>query len=224
MIISAIIYFVERAFSAVLPEREEPLFLKDGNEMGLCRDRNLCGAWMQRPNLLRRNLNATKNKKLLPCCWRVTGKPIGRSDKEPGQPAVPFGGKYRIIDFPLSNCVNSGIETVGVLTQYQPLELNEYIGSGQPWDLGLHECWRSCACPLISGPEDRIGTKAPANAIYQNIRFIDRITPITWSSCPATIFTKWTTARWWHSTKNTKRPAPLPSRKCPWQKPPVLVF
>ena len=51
------------------------------------------------------------------------------------KPAVPYGGKYRIIDFPLSNCVNSGIETVGVLTQYQPLELNDYIGSGQPWDL-----------------------------------------------------------------------------------------
>ena len=51
------------------------------------------------------------------------------------KPAVPFGGKYRIIDFPLSNCVNSGIDTVGVLTQYQPLELNAYIGNGQPWDL-----------------------------------------------------------------------------------------
>ena len=51
------------------------------------------------------------------------------------KPAVPFGGKYRIIDFPLSNCVNSGIDTVGVLTQYQPLELNDYIGNGQPWDL-----------------------------------------------------------------------------------------
>ena len=55
--------------------------------------------------------------------------------KNVAKPAVPFGGKYRIIDFPLSNCVNSGISTVGVLTQYQPLELNEYIGNGQPWDL-----------------------------------------------------------------------------------------
>ena len=51
------------------------------------------------------------------------------------KPAVPFGGKYRIIDFPLSNCVNSGIDTVGILTQYQPMVLNEYIGNGQPWDL-----------------------------------------------------------------------------------------
>lgn len=55
--------------------------------------------------------------------------------KSTAKPAVPFGGKYRIIDFPLSNCVNSGINTVGVLTQYQPLELNSYIGNGQPWDL-----------------------------------------------------------------------------------------
>ena len=55
--------------------------------------------------------------------------------KKLAKPAVPFGGKYRIIDFPLSNCVNSGIDTVGILTQYQPLLLNEYIGNGQPWDL-----------------------------------------------------------------------------------------
>ena len=55
--------------------------------------------------------------------------------RKTAKPAVPFGGKYRIIDFPLSNCVNSGIDTVGILTQYQPLELNEYIGNGQPWGL-----------------------------------------------------------------------------------------
>ena len=60
------------------------------------------------------------------------GSRLGVLTKNLAKPAVPFGGKYRIIDFPLSNCVNSGIETVGVLTQYQPLELNEYIGSGQP--------------------------------------------------------------------------------------------
>lgn len=57
------------------------------------------------------------------------------TDTELAKPAVPFGGKYRIIDFPLSNCVNSGIDTVGILTQYQPMVLNEYIGNGQPWDL-----------------------------------------------------------------------------------------
>ena len=63
------------------------------------------------------------------------GSRLGVLTQKLAKPAVPFGGKYRIIDFPLSNCVNSGIEAVGVLTQYQPLVLNEYIGSGQPWDL-----------------------------------------------------------------------------------------
>ena len=63
------------------------------------------------------------------------GSRLGVLTKDVAKPAVPYGGKYRIIDFPLSNCINSGIDTVGVLTQYQPLELNDYIGSGQPWDL-----------------------------------------------------------------------------------------
>ncbi|MBC5580504.1 glucose-1-phosphate adenylyltransferase [Anaerofilum sp. BX8] len=92
------------------------------------------------------------------------------------KPAVPFGGKYRIIDFPLSNCVNSGIDTVGILTQYQPLVLNEYIGNGQPWDLdrlygGVH----------VLPPYQKSGGsdwyKGTANAIYQNINFIDRYDP-----------------------------------------------
>ena len=80
--------------------------------------------------------------------------------KEVAKPAVPFGGKYRIIDFPLSNCVNSGIDTVGVLTQYRPLELNSYIGNGQPWDLD-----RMNGGVYILPPTSRIrkasGTKAP---------------------------------------------------------------
>ena len=63
------------------------------------------------------------------------GSRLGILTKNIAKPAVPYGGKYRIIDFPLSNCVNSGIDTVGVLTQYQPLELNDYIGNGEPWDL-----------------------------------------------------------------------------------------
>ena len=63
------------------------------------------------------------------------GSRLGALTKKIAKPAVPFGGKYKIIDFPLSNCANSGITTVGVLTQYQPLELNTYIGSGQPWDM-----------------------------------------------------------------------------------------
>ena len=104
------------------------------------------------------------------------GSRLGVLTKNLAKPAVPFGGKYRIIDFPLSNCVNSGIETVGVLTQYQPLELNEYIGSGQPWDLdsmnaGVH---------ILQPYEQSSGSdwyKGTANAIYQNIPFIERYNP-----------------------------------------------
>ena len=89
------------------------------------------------------------------------------------KPAVPFGGKYRIIDFPLSNCINSGIDTVGVLTQYQPMLLNEYIGNGLPWDLD-----RSFGgvkiLPPYQGTHSSDWYKGTANAIYQNMQFIDR--------------------------------------------------
>ena len=92
------------------------------------------------------------------------------------KPAVPYGGKYRIIDFPLSNCINSGIDTVGVLTQYQPLELNDYIGSGKPWDLdrlegGVH------ILPPYQRSKGGDWYKGTANAIYQNINFIERYNP-----------------------------------------------
>ena len=92
------------------------------------------------------------------------------------KPAVPFGGKYRIIDFPLSNCVNSGIDTVGILTQYQPLVLNEYIGNGQPWDLdrlygGVH------VLPPYQKASGSDWYKGTANAICQNISFIERYHP-----------------------------------------------
>ncbi len=92
------------------------------------------------------------------------------------KPAVPYGGKYRIIDFPLSNCVNSGIDTVGVLTQYQPLVLHDYIGNGQPWDLdklhgGVH------ALPPFQTALGAQWYKGTANAIYQNISFVDRYNP-----------------------------------------------
>ncbi|MDY4191410.1 MAG: glucose-1-phosphate adenylyltransferase [Oscillospiraceae bacterium] len=92
------------------------------------------------------------------------------------KPAVPYGGKYRIIDFPLSNCVNSGIDTVGVLTQYQPLVLNEYIGTGQPWDLDRQEGGVFVLPPYqkSSGSDWYKGT---ANAIYQNTPFIERYDP-----------------------------------------------
>ena len=93
------------------------------------------------------------------------------------KPAVPFGGKYRLIDFPLSNCVNSGIDTVGILTQYQPLELNEYIGNGQPWGLN-----KTHSCAQVLPPYERHDKKSgwykgTANAIYQNIDFIERFHP-----------------------------------------------
>ena len=104
------------------------------------------------------------------------GSRLGVLTKKLAKPAVPFGGKYRIIDFPLSNCVNSGIEAVGVLTQYQPLVLNEYIGSGAPWDLdGMHS-GVTCLSPYqaVEGADWYSGT---ANAIYQNISYIDRYNP-----------------------------------------------
>lgn len=104
------------------------------------------------------------------------GSRLGVLTKKIAKPAVPFGGKYRIIDFPLSNCTNSGIEAVGVLTQYQPLVLNEYIGNGQPWELdGMHS-GVTCLSPYESkkGSEWYSGT---ANAIYQNISYIERFNP-----------------------------------------------
>ncbi|MBR0534870.1 MAG: glucose-1-phosphate adenylyltransferase [Clostridia bacterium] len=104
------------------------------------------------------------------------GSRLGVLTKNIAKPAVPYGGKYRIIDFPLSNCVNSGIYTVGVLTQYQPLELNGYIGNGGPWDLDRADGGVHILSPYqqIEGTEWYKGT---ANAIYQNIQFIDRYNP-----------------------------------------------
>ncbi len=104
------------------------------------------------------------------------GSRLGILTKNIAKPAVPYGGKYRIIDFPLSNCVNSGIYTVGVLTQYQPLELNDYIGNGAAWDLDREGGGVHILSPYqqIEGSEWYKGT---ANAIYQNINFIDRYDP-----------------------------------------------
>ena len=92
------------------------------------------------------------------------------------KPAVPFGGKYRLIDFPLSNCVNSGIDTVGILTQYQPLQLNEYIGNGTPWGLNSTNGGIHVLSPY-SKSESSEWYKGTANAIFQNISFIDRYNP-----------------------------------------------
>lgn len=92
------------------------------------------------------------------------------------KPAVPFGGKYRIIDFPMSNCVNSGIDTVGVLTQYQPLALNEYIGNGEPWDLDRTHGGVT-VLPPYQGKRGAAWYRGTANAIYQNMTFIERYAP-----------------------------------------------
>jgi glucose-1-phosphate adenylyltransferase len=104
------------------------------------------------------------------------GSRLGVLTKKIAKPAVPYGGKYRIIDFPLSNCVNSGIDIVGILTQYQPLELNDYIGSGKPWDLdrnngGVH------ILPPYQKSKGGDWYKGTANAIYQNIHFIEKYDP-----------------------------------------------
>ncbi len=104
------------------------------------------------------------------------GSRLGALTKNIAKPAVPFGGKYRIIDFVLSNCTHSGIRTVGVLTQYQPLDLNTYIGSGQPWDLD-----RNRGGVYILPPYQKMEAgewyRGTANAIYQNIGFIERFSP-----------------------------------------------
>lgn len=104
------------------------------------------------------------------------GSRLGVLTQKIAKPAVPYGGKYRIIDFPLSNCTNSGIDTVGILTQYRPLELNNYVGSGKPWDLdrlgaGVH------ILPPYQHSSGADWYKGTANAIYQNINFIERYNP-----------------------------------------------
>ena len=104
------------------------------------------------------------------------GSRLGLLTKVMAKPAVPFGGKYRIIDFPLSNCTNSHIDTVGVLTQYQPLELNSYIGSGQPWDLDLSYGGVFVLPPYMKAKSGE-WYKGTANAIYQNISFIEQYDP-----------------------------------------------
>ena len=104
------------------------------------------------------------------------GSRLGILTKNVAKPAVPYGGKYRIIDFPLSNCTNSGIDTVGVLTQYQPVELNAYIGSGAPWDLDISNGGVFVLPPYQKGKSGE-WYRGTANAIYQNIAFIEQYNP-----------------------------------------------
>ena len=104
------------------------------------------------------------------------GSRLGLLTKVMAKPAVPFGGKYRIIDFPLSNCTNSSIDTVGVLTQYRPLELNSYIGSGQTWDLDL-SYGGVYVLPPYATADSSEWYKGTANAIFQNFAFIEQFDP-----------------------------------------------
>ncbi len=104
------------------------------------------------------------------------GSRLGILTSNMAKPAIPFGGKYRIIDFPLSNCTNSAIDVVGVLTQYQPLELNAYIGSGSPWDLDLAHGGVYVLPPYQTG-KDGAWYSGTANAIYQNCKFIEQFDP-----------------------------------------------
>lgn len=104
------------------------------------------------------------------------GSRLKRLTKEVAKPAVPFGGKYRIIDFPLSNCVNSGIDTVGVLVQYKPFLLNRYIGVGSAWDLDIDGAGVSILPPYSTENENR-WYKGTADAIFQNAHFIDMYNP-----------------------------------------------
>jgi len=104
------------------------------------------------------------------------GSRLGVLTKEIAKPAVLYGGKYRIIDFSLSNCINSGIHTVGVLTQYQPLKLNNHIGIGKPWDMDRLNGGLTILAPYLKNEKGE-WYKGTANAVYQNIQYVDKIDP-----------------------------------------------
>ena len=121
------------------------------------------------------------------------GSRLGVLTKKVAKPAIPFGGKYRIIDFPLSNCVNSGIDTVGVLTQYMPLDLNAYIGNGQPWDLDRNDGGVSVLPPYSRGAKMTSGTRVPPTPSTRTCTSSSAMILNMLSSFPVTTFTKWIT-------------------------------
>ncbi len=118
-----------------------------------------------------------KNKMLAMLLAGGQGSRLGILTMDKAKPAVAFGGKYRIIDFPMSNCVNSGVDTVGVLTQYQPLTLNQHIGIGSPWDLDNKNGGVAILAPHMKEGEKGEWYSGTANAIYQNIDYIDANDP-----------------------------------------------
>ena len=131
---------------------------------------------MKKPELLRRGEDMIKKEMIAMLLAGGQGSRLGVLTAKVAKPAVAFGGKYRIIDFPLSNCINSGIDTVGVLTQYQPLRLNAHIGIGIPWDLD-----RNYGGVTVLPPYERSGSSewysGTANAIYQNLDYMEQFDP-----------------------------------------------
>ena len=144
-------------------------------------------------------------------------KQAGAAYPPRAKPALPFGGKYRIIDFTLSNCANSDIMTVGILTQYMPLELNTYVGSGQPWDMDRNYGGAFVLPPFMRGQtgEWYLGT---ANAVHQNTPFISQFSPKTCLYCRATIYKMDYREMLRYHMKKTPTP-PLPSLTCPLPRP-----
>ena len=132
------------------------------------------------------------------------GSRLGVLTSSMAKPAVPFGGKYRIIDFPLSNCVNSDIDTVGVLTQYRPLALNAYLGTGQHWDLDRTNGGVFVLPPYMTEHDGR-WYSGTANAIWQNRSFLDQYDPDYVLILREITSIRWTTQRCSNSTWPTTR-------------------
>ncbi len=124
-----------------------------------------------------RDVSMKRNEMMAMLLAGGQGSRLGILTMDKAKPAVAFGGKYRIIDFPMSNCVNSGVDTVGVLTQYQPLTLNAHIGIGVPWDLDRVNGGVSILAPHMREGEIGSWYSGTANAIYQNIDYIDSCNP-----------------------------------------------
>lgn len=144
----------------------------------ICKTGNVCynGSSVNCNNLIRGEWFMAKKEMIAMLLAGGQGSRLGVLTADVAKPAVSFGGKYRIIDFPLSNCINSGVDTVGVLTQYQPLRLNSHIGIGMSWDLDRNSGGVTVLPPYESTDNTDWYT-GTANAIYQNIRFIESYDP-----------------------------------------------